>query len=172
MALLLTVSFIPTVAGACQRGRGQRGGGDCAMKGGGMKGQQRTMLGVWRNPQMAENLGLTTEQVNKIKEADFSVREKQQALKAQLGQLRLQMDRAFSADAVDDKAVMALAKEKADIKGKMLVQRVEARLIMNKLLTPEQNQKLLQAKMSRKGQRGQLCQQQGSGKGMGGKNRK
>jgi Spy/CpxP family protein refolding chaperone len=173
MALLLTVSFIPAVAGACRQGRGQgQGGGDCAMKGGGMKGQQRTMLGVWRNPQMVEDLGLSTDQANKLKEADFAVREKHLALKAQLGQLRLQMDRAFFADAVDDKAIMQLAKKKADIKGQMIIQRTEARLIMNKLLTPEQSKKLRQVKMSRKGQRGQLCHQQGGGKGRGGKNRR
>ncbi len=112
MVLLITVCFIPAMAGAFAAGDGRQD------KGFDRKDHHRPALGIWRNPQMVQELELTTEQVKQLRDADFTFREKRLALKAQLDSLRLQMDKAFSDDIVDDTAILSLAEKISDVKGK------------------------------------------------------
>ena len=150
LAGLITISFIPMTANACRRGGGGQGGG-CAMKGGQNGKYFGGALGVWRNTQAVKDLDLSTDQVNKLKNADFAAREKQQALWAEMDGLRLKMDHAFAAEKVNDDAVRKLSKQIAAVKGKMIELQTENRLILQNLLTPEQLDKL----NSRRGGRGQ-----------------
>lgn len=136
VALLVAVCFIPLNAAAFVPGEGPHD------KGIHRKGHHRSALGVWRNQVMAEKLELTTEQVMQIREADFAYREKQLPLKAQLESLRLQMEKAFSNDTVDDAAVLSLAEQISDVKGKMFVQGIESRLALKKILSADQIEKL------------------------------
>ncbi len=136
MVLLITVCFIPAMAGAFAAGDGRQD------KGFDRKDHHRPALGIWRNPQMVQELELTTEQVKQLRDADFTFREKRLALKAQLDSLRLQMDKAFSDDLVDDKTVLSLAETVSDVKGKLFIQKIEARLAVGKLLNADQINKL------------------------------
>ena len=159
LATLLTVSLIPMTSHACRKGGGGQGAGSgCAMKGG-QKWKQGSSLGIWRNAQLVQSLGLNDEQVHKLKEADFTAREKQQTLRAELDSLRLKMDHAFSADKVDEDAVRNLSKKIAASKGQMIEQRTENRLTLQSLLTPEQLTKLNSQRGSGRGA--------GMGNGMG-----
>jgi len=151
LAGLLTVSFLPMTANACRRGGGQGQGGGCAMNGGQNGKQFGGSLGVWRNAQSVKDLGLSTDQVSKLKEADFAAREKQQTLRAEMDSLYLKMDQFFSADTVDEDAVRNLSKKIAIVKGQMIEQRTEARLILQKLFTPEQLDKLNILRQNRRG---------------------
>lgn len=153
LAGLLTVSVIPMTANACRRGGGGQGGG-CAMKGGQGGKHFSGLLSVWKNSQLTEELGLSDDQVNKLKKTDFAAREKYQTLRADMNSLRLKMEQAFSNDQVDEAAVRKLSQQIAAVKGKMIEQRTETRLIIRNLLTPEQLDKI-------NSQRGQ-----GFGKGM------
>lgn len=136
MALLVTVCFIPTIAGAFAPfdKMPNRGFHD--------KNHHRPPLGIWRDPQMIEKLGLTESQVKQVRDADFSFREKSLALKAQLGFLQLQMDKAFSDDVIEDTAILKTAQEISGVKGKLFVQRIEARLALGKILNADQIKKL------------------------------
>lgn len=136
MVLVIMACFIPLTAGAFAPGEGRQD------RGFGKKGHCRSALGIWRNPQMVQDLKLTETQIEKIRKADFTFRERQLALKAQIDSLRLQMDQAFSAETVDEKAVVALAEKMSDIKGKLFVQSIESRLELGKLLDADQIQKL------------------------------
>jgi len=136
VVLLITVCFIPAMAGAFAPGDGRQD------KGFDRKGHHRSALGFWRNPQMVQKLGLTSEQVKKVRDADFAFAQKRLVLKAQLDSLRLQMDKAFSNDVVDNAAVLSLAQKISDIKGKMFVQNIESRLALGKLLNADQIKKL------------------------------
>jgi Spy/CpxP family protein refolding chaperone len=152
MVLLITVCFVPAMAGAFAQGGGERG------KGFDGKGQHRSPLGIWRNPQMVEKLALTDEQVDQLRDLDFTHREKQQALKAELDSLRLQMDKAFTDDNVDKAAVRQTAEKIADVKGSMFVKKIDSRLALEEILTDDQVDKLKQYTMNKKGkgqQRGQ-----------------
>ncbi len=175
MAILLSAAIIPSAADACRGGKGGRGGGygmgmDCGMKG----GRGGSPFGIWQNSQAVKDLGLSADQVTKLKEADFASREKQLPIQAELETLRLKMDEAFAVEPVEEKAVLDLTEKIAAVKGKMAVQRTEDKLTMKKILTPEQVDKM----MSMRGMRGakmgmgngQPCPMaggQGKGQGMG-----
>ena len=136
IVLLITVCFIPATAGAFTPGSGRQD------KGIDKKGHHRSALGIWRNPQMIQHLKLTDTQIEQIRDADFTLREKSLALKPQLDSLRLQMDKAFSDDVVNDTAVLSLAKKISDVRGKLFVQDIESRLAVGKLLNADQIKKL------------------------------
>lgn len=153
LAALITLSFIPLTANACRKGGGQGGGkGGCSMMKGGQNGKHFSgALGVWKNAQAVKDLGLSADQVGKLKEADFAAREQQQALRAEMGSLRLKMEHAFAADTVDEEVVRNVSKEMATVKGKMIEQRTETRLTLRNLLTPEQHDKLSTLRQNRRG---------------------
>ena len=138
MALLITSYFIPAVAGAFVPGDGRQ---DKRIE---RKSHHRSALGIWRSPQMVKDLGLTAEQVKQVKDADFSFREKRLALKAQLGSLRLKMDKAFSDEVVNETDILELAQTMSDLKGQLFVQKIEARLAVGRLLNAEQIEKIKQ----------------------------
>lgn len=174
MAVLLSAALIPSAADACRGGGGQGGCNGGYSMNSGMKGMRRgaSHFGIWQNAQVVKNLGLSAEQVTQLKEADFAAREKALPLKAELDSLRLKMDQAFAAEPVDEKTVLDLTEKISAVKGKMAVQRTEAKLAMKKILTPDQ----LDQMQSMRGMRGagmgqgQPCPMgggQGRGQGMG-----
>ena len=101
---------------------------------------------------MIQALELTPEQVKQLRDADFTFREKLLLLRSQLDGFHLEMDKAFSGDAVEDTAVRSLAEKISDVKGEMFIQKIEARLAVGKLLNAEQIQKLKLYEMHRKKQ--------------------
>ena len=146
VVLLITVCFIPAFAGAITPGDGKHD------RGLDRKGRHRNVLGMWRNPLMVQELGLTAEQVKKVRDADFAFREKGLPLKAQLDSLRLQMEKAITEDVVDDKTVLSLAEKISGVKGKLFIQKIEARLAGKKILTADQINKLRLNDMQKKKQ--------------------
>lgn len=156
MAALISAAFIPTAAEACRGGRGGRGGQNmgmnCDMKG----SRGGAAFGIWENPQAVQELGLSADQVKKLKEAEFASREKQLPLMNELDGLRLKMDQAFAAEPVNEKAVLELTEKISAVKGKQAVQRAEDKLALGKILTPEQMGKM-------KSMRGMNCNGKGSG---------
>jgi Spy/CpxP family protein refolding chaperone len=91
---------------------------------------------------MVQELGLTDEQVKGLREADFAHREKRLQLKSKLDGLHLEMEKLFSADAVDEAKVLQVAQKISDLKGKLFVRKIESRLAVGKLLTADQLKKL------------------------------
>ncbi len=170
MAALISAALVPA-AEACRGGRGGRGGKNigmnCDMKG----GRGGAAFGIWQNPQVVQDLGLSADQVKKLKEAEFASREKQLPLMNELDGLRLKMDQAFAAEPVNEKAVLELTEKISAVKGKLAVQRAEDKLALGKILTPEQMGKMKTMRgMNGKGG-GQPCQGNGgkpcNGKGGG-----
>jgi Spy/CpxP family protein refolding chaperone len=131
-AILIMACFMPSAAGAFGPGNGNQGNGFHE------QGRQRTPLGIWKNPAIVKTLKLTETQIDQMREADFAFKEKQLTLKAQLDRERLQLDKALSAASADEAAIVALAKQVADTKGKMFVQSIESRLELEKLLSKAQ----------------------------------
>lgn len=133
IALLVTVWLFPSTAGAFAFGKeGQQKGGD-------RKSQHRPAQGIWRDSQMIDELGLTDEQIKQIRDADFAFRENHLTLKAQLDRFHLEMEKALSADTVDDQAVLKTANTIADVKGTMFVLEIESRLALGRILTADQS---------------------------------
>ena len=136
IVLLITVCFIPAIASSSTPGDGRQ---DRRIE---VKGHHQPALGIWRNPQMVQKLELTENQVKQIKDADFTFREKRLELKAQLDSFRLQMDKAFSDETVDNAAVLSTSKKISDMQGKMFVQEIESRLALGKILNADQIKKM------------------------------
>ena len=157
--LLAAVLLLPAFAGAYNHGGG-RGQGD------GYHGGKQGRGGIcrlWRNPDAVEKLGLTDEQVKGLRDADFAFREKQEELRAKMGRVRLGLDRAFSADSVDENTVRQLTKEMAGLKGEMHIQRMESRLAAQKLLNADQLKKVRAWRMERGDRSGKGGKRKGCG---------
>lgn len=144
MILLIMACFIPANLGAFAPGDGRPDRGHHE------KGHHRSALGIWRNPQMVQKLGLTAEQIKKVRVADFTFHEKQLPLKAQLESLHLQMEKAFSDDIVDNAAVLSLAEKISVVKGDLFVQKIESRLAFEKILNVDQIEQLKMHAMHQK----------------------
>ena len=154
MAILLIICFIPAISGAFAPGDAMQHSGFHG------EGHHRPALGIWRDSQMVEKLGLTPDQVKQIRDADFSFREKCLPLKAQLDGLRLQMDKAFSQDVVDDTIVLKTAQTISDIEGKLFVQKIETVLTLGKILNADQIKKLKLYEMKQKRKDMKQCRKQ------------
>ncbi len=136
VVLLVTIFLVPSFAGARMHGDGMPD------RESNMKKHAMLHYGIWRNSTMVKSLGLTDQQVQQFKDAEFSEREKGLALKAQLDMLRLQMNKAFAEESPDEAAVLMLASQVADLQGQLSILKIKSRLTMEKLLNAEQRQKL------------------------------
>lgn len=144
-AIFLALGYLPAMAGGLEPFGRKHG------KGLGGPGHHRPALGIWQNQQIVETLELTDEQVTQLKEADFAAQEKRLELKAHLDRSRLEMQKAFSDDSVDDSAVLQIAEKIADLQGELFVQNVASRLTLGKILSTDQIDKLKQHVMEQKG---------------------
>ena len=153
---IISALIIPASALA-RMGGGHMGGGygmhDNQMGGGMGKGLNYSgrrmeagmgggFFGLWRNPVLVKDLNLSEEQVKSLKDNYFAVKEKHIDLRNKLAGLHLEMDKALSADAVDEKRVLELTREISSVKSDLYVSRVENKLAAKKILTKEQLDKL------------------------------
>ena len=143
MALMLAAFFMaagsqPVMAGASAK--------TAVWHKGGMERHRhhRPALGIWQDPQMVQKLELTEVQIKKLRDADFTSREKRLELKAQLDRLDLQMEKAFSADTVDQQSILKLAQQISEVRGRLFMQRIESRLTLGEILNADQMDKLKQ----------------------------
>jgi len=113
-------------------------------------------LGIWQNPKMVQELGLTDKQIQELKKADFAHREKCLELKSKLDVLQLKLEKLFAAEFVDEAKVLEIAQKISDLKGKLFVQRIESRLAVAKLLTADQVGKLKMFRSHHPAHRGKL----------------
>ena len=143
IVLLVTVLTLPAMAAAFGPGGGK------PFMGFNGRAPGRSPLGFWQNSQIVQKLGLTAEQIKQVRESYFTFREKRLAVTSELERLRLQMDRAFTQDTIDEAGVLALAEKMSGLKGKLFVQNVESRLALGKLLNAEQIDKLRQYRGNR-----------------------
>lgn len=96
----------------------------------------------FRHERMFEKLNLTEEQQNTID--DFRYEHQMQAveLHSKLEQNRLMLEKLFDEDNVDESAVMNIVDENNDIHNQLAKSRMEMRVKINSLLTPEQKEEL------------------------------
>jgi Spy/CpxP family protein refolding chaperone len=133
--LLAMVSFIPAMATA-KPGKGIRN--DRPFQG----IQHRSISGIWNHPQLAQELKLTDDQTEKLKNLDFAAQEKQMELRNQLEALGLKMRQAFAEETINDKNILSLAQQISEIQGNLFVQRIESQLAVGKVLDDDQLKKL------------------------------
>ena len=132
---MLLLSFLSVIAGvACAESE-----------------KQLSVLAIWQDKDIIASLELTPEQVKKIQEADEEAREKRTNLWAKLEEIDQKLYRILAADVINERAVRILTGTKAEIKEKMLLQMDEERLIVSRILQPEQKKKLEQVQKGLEG---------------------
>lgn len=142
-ALLVAGLVILTCTGAAFAqgpgdGRGGRGGpGQCLQTGEFGPGQDRHL------ERMAARLDLTEEQQAAIAELQEENRGKNLELRKQMLRLRNELDGELLKDAPNSKSVLALNEQLGDLRTAMKANRLQNRLAVRELLTPEQRDKML-----------------------------
>jgi Spy/CpxP family protein refolding chaperone len=121
-------------------------------KHGGKKGCDMRGMGpggpVFGDPAMMQKeLGLTDEQVKKIGAINLEHRKKMLDLREKIAPKEIQLERLLLEDTVDFAKVRALLKEISDIKIDLHMLKIEHRIDIEKVLTPDQKAKM---KMYRK----------------------
>lgn len=132
LIIMMAACCLPATAGAFGPGEGGPG------KGFDRPGHGRLAFGLWRNPRAIEKLKLTEAQVKQLRDLDFTTREKMLPLKTQIEAVHLKIDKAMSDDNIDRELVLTLAQKTADLKGKIFVRKIEARLAFKEILTADQ----------------------------------
>jgi Spy/CpxP family protein refolding chaperone len=104
---------------------------------------------------MKERLGLTEAQVSQLEKLRTDERRAAIQRRADTQLARLELEQLLKADTVDEKAVAARVKQLTDLHGAALNAKVDGRLALKKILTPEQQEKLRQMRAERpRGHRG------------------
>jgi Spy/CpxP family protein refolding chaperone len=138
-----------------QRGSGPHWGG--AWHGGGRAAMRElAALGVRLYParmllRKAQEIGLTPDQVTKIRQEMLAAQGRAVDLMAKVGHARIEIARLLSADKADERAVDAQIDEAAKAGAEMHKLHLGALLRIRALLTPEQRQKLDERKPRHEG---------------------
>jgi Spy/CpxP family protein refolding chaperone len=110
---------------------------------------------------MKQELGLSDQQLGQLQKLRLESRKSGIRRRADTQLARLNLREQLQAQSVDEKAVQARVKELSDLQAANLRARVDARLAMRKILTPEQQAKLRQLRAERPRMRERLDGQQG-----------
>lgn len=123
------------------RGRGERGG----MQGHGNMQAGRTrpamLARVVTNPRVAEQIGLSDEQVTTIKEGLYEVQKKQITLKAEMELAGLEQARLLTAGTIDEDALNNAIEKTGAIRTELAKLQMKPIVLVMKTLSPEQLQK-------------------------------
>jgi len=91
---------------------------------------------------MKDELGLTDEQASQLRKLHNEQRRAAIRRRADLRIARMDLDELMNAASVDEKALSAKMKEIGDLEGAALKARVDSRLALRKVLTPDQLAKM------------------------------
>lgn len=149
---LLAVS-IESVAKEHERGNGSRGnfGGNKTVsdshmhhRGGGGESMQRgdMMIHALRNPEVAEKIGLSEEQCEKISRKIEKLEDKNLNLKYKMEKTSLKQARLMTAKELDEKALMDAVEELGKYRTQIAKQRITMMIFMRNTLTPEQTKNM------------------------------
>ncbi len=124
-------------------------------------------FGMLMNPWVQEEIGLTSEQAEKISQIMADHIKSTASLRADMIARRFELRAELGKDKPDMKKVEKLAGEIGNLQAKMITERIRAEIAVRGLLTDEQKAKLEELRASRPGKGGTGWF--GKGKGKGGK---
>ena len=127
-------------------------------QGGSRHGRKGHMMG----PRMMEKLNLSDAQKNEIEGIRLDMKTEMEPLRLKLKDFRSQMHELWSADVPDESAILAVQKKMHAVRGKLGELRIQMKLDMMAVLTPEQKSEFRELRGQSKGKRGR------HGRGRGG----
>jgi len=143
------------MAGRWRRGPGA-GEGNVGLAGGQEVSRELAAIGVPLYPpqlllRRAETIGLTPDQLNKIRQEVLGTQGRAVDLRAKIEHAKIEIARLLAAEKIDERALSAQIDEAAKGKAEMYKLRLGAMLHARTLLTPEQRQKLEERKPEHEG---------------------
>ena len=143
------------MAGRWRRGPGT-GEGNVGPGGGEEAMRELAAIGVPLYPpqlllRRAETIGLTPDQVTKIRQELLGTQGRAVDLRAKIEHAKIELARLLAAEKIDERALSAQVDEAAKAKAEMYKLRLGAMLHARALLTPEQRQKLEERKPEHEG---------------------
>jgi Spy/CpxP family protein refolding chaperone len=153
VAVMTTAAMAQPGPGGCGHPMMGRGHGDGQMHQGKMAGHGRMERGLGVLT-MADELGLTDQQIDKIKELSFAHQNTMIDMRAELKKAQLILREEMAADNPDKVSALAAARNVNAIEGKIEEARISHRFEMHDILTAEQLDKLKELRQDRPGRRG------------------
>ena len=136
VAALCCVALAQGPEGGAQRPNGPHRGGMGPREGGMMMGVD-PIVRVVSNPKMAESLGLSEEQKEKLKTLNRSPEETREAQK-KVREATMKQVELMKADKIDESAVMAAIDEVFELRKAMAKEQAKRVIAVKSILTPEQ----------------------------------
>jgi Spy/CpxP family protein refolding chaperone len=99
---------------------------------------------------MLDELGLTDEQIENIRDVQYNFRKAEIGLRADLQSSRLELRHLMIQEKSDQKEIMNVVDKIADTQKKLLKNDVDRKIEMTGILTPQQFKKFIQMKSERK----------------------
>ena len=106
-----------------------------------------------RGERLQQELGLTEAQVDQLQALKLEERKAGIRRKADRDLLRIELMELLKADAVDEKAVRAKAKQMADLEAQAVLARAEQGLALRKVVSADQAEKLMRLRHHQRGAR-------------------
>jgi len=95
---------------------------------------------------LADELGLTDEQIEEIRDIQYNFKKAEIGLKADIKTLRLELHHLMMQEEPNEREIARVVERMADAEKKLLKHRVDKKLAMKKVLTAEQFEKFLKIK--------------------------
>jgi len=147
VSTLVVLVSLALVSTAFAQPRGRRGKG---LRG----GPHQAGIGILvSNPKVAEEIGLTGEDVDRLREMLSLHRKQMIDVKAGLEKSEVAMREEIEKESIDAEAVRKAAENLADAHGEMIMLRVEHQLAVRQIVSGEQMMKLRAMMEERRGQR-------------------
>jgi Spy/CpxP family protein refolding chaperone len=145
---------------------GARSGGEV----GGRSTREQLFAKILENPKIAEEIGLTPQQVEGIKSKMQAIEKDQTELQSELEKSGTEQARLLSRENVDEDALMKSVERTGDIRTKLAKLHVSRLLMLKKSLTSEQVEKLKALVQERKKTREERAEEMGRDRPKGLKN--
>lgn len=140
------------------------GGPEPGLYPGGGAGMGLGMMGELEEPGLREELGLTDEQVSSLRTLAFDGAKSGLRTRSELMLKRLELEELLQAEEPDSAAIDQKLRELADARYTHMKQRIEHRLAVRRLLTPEQRQKLRKMRLRRRHRRREFLRRHREGR--------
>ncbi|MFH1153025.1 MAG: hypothetical protein V1793_04340 [Pseudomonadota bacterium] len=88
----------------------------------------KNIMGIWRNPEMAESLGIDPEKLRQIRTEDFRLREKLLGVKSELDMACLKLDQAMTETSFEIKGILDLAARVQQLENSIFLENLASRL--------------------------------------------
>lgn len=104
----------------------------------GMEDRGQMLERIIKNPKLVEELGITEEQIEKIKEEMFSLKEQEIKLRSDMKLLALEQAKLMADENVNEKALMSTVRKIGDVRTEIACLQVKRIILLKQTLTSEQ----------------------------------